>query len=178
MTFSFQFLRLADYNPKLQGFTPATRVAYAKFKTKMLLSHVNDPQSGTETEGNEPTPPPPIPPETEIRLSSVKIESPPGTKLKAQVSFSADVPPEPETQTIEPASSIEENRSGEPFADLGGENDPLPQPKPGSGPREVEVKVEQEDDLVKNSQPQPTVSPTGVTTGKSKVTGEHVGGWL
>jgi hypothetical protein len=41
---------LAEYNPKLQEHSAATRVAYAKFKTKMLISHANeDDASGSDT---------------------------------------------------------------------------------------------------------------------------------
>ncbi|CAG7720431.1 unnamed protein product [Allacma fusca] len=36
---------LAEYNPKLQEVTPATRVAYAKFKTKFLISHIDEEDS-------------------------------------------------------------------------------------------------------------------------------------
>lgn len=45
---------MAEYNPKLQDVSAATRVAYAKFKTKMLMSQINetedDSQPGTPAE--------------------------------------------------------------------------------------------------------------------------------
>jgi hypothetical protein len=42
------FERLAEYNPKLVDLTPATRVAYAKFKTKMLISQAHEGGDGVE----------------------------------------------------------------------------------------------------------------------------------
>jgi hypothetical protein len=45
------FFRLAEYNPKLQEVSAATRVAYAKFKTKMLMSHIDEEDGGNSEQG-------------------------------------------------------------------------------------------------------------------------------
>jgi len=50
---NISFSRLAEYNPKLQEVSAATRVAYAKFKTKMLMSHINE-----EADSEQGTPKP------------------------------------------------------------------------------------------------------------------------
>jgi len=39
---------LAEYNPKLQDVSAATRVAYAKFKTKMLMSQIKEGEDDSE----------------------------------------------------------------------------------------------------------------------------------
>ncbi|CAL8109852.1 unnamed protein product [Orchesella dallaii] len=46
--FSMDPDQLAEYNPKLQELSAATRVAYAKFKTKMLISHINEADDDSE----------------------------------------------------------------------------------------------------------------------------------
>lgn len=155
--------RIAEYNPRLKEYTPATRVAYAKFKRNTLgVIDENNPTGSKQDKKME----------NKLKKSTVslkKLASDPDMKKKL-IAAGIDGSAEPKTNSnLDTIVHLEENESVTPVPPTPTPKSPTPPPTPKSPtpvptPAPTPVPASVPTPTPKAATPGPTPSPTPIPT--------------